>query len=329
MGGKRRAPPSGGGTQGKAANGDGAAVQGGASRKRQMRGLSLGGGAGSAGAGSCGQEDSDWSLLVPVTMCLAMRCHAGALAGRKAALEAAVDAALRNVVADFGCQEFRVEWTRLGPSKDTLQRVLPLLLERSEPEGTTPSILPQFFRLCKSWELELEARGVCRKTVQLCSALSTSQEFEDFDRLRESAERRAAEDRDELGFERSIWLDTMSFLEKSWRWEGSLHEWLQRASQEPDASFLSGGAASTAEALGLPLVRWVDKPQGQYPESETLAGHAKQVSLVALSPDGMRVVSGSDDNLLRIWDTATGAEVTIPECVSSVLRVKVFVSGCR
>ena len=324
MGGKRRAQPSGGGTQGKAANGDGATVQGGASRKRQTRGLSVGGGAGSAGAGSCGQEDSDWSLLVPVTMSLAMRCHAGALAGRKAALEVAVDAALRNVVADFGCQEFRVEWTRLGPSKDTLQRVLPLLLERSQPEGTAPSMLPQFFQVCKSWELELEARGVCRKTVQLCSALSTSQEFEYFDRLRQIAERRMAGDRDEFGFEKAIWVDSRAFLEKSWRCEGILHEWLQRASQEPDASFLSGGAASTAEALGLPLVRWVSKPQGKYPGLYTLTGHKKRVRVVAFSPDGTRVVSGSDGNLLKIWDTATGAKVRIPECVRSVFRVKCF-----
>jgi len=61
-----------------------------------------------------------------------MRCHPSALAG-KAALEAAVDAELRTVVELFGGRELKVKWTRVGASEDTLQRVLPLLLNRLEP----------------------------------------------------------------------------------------------------------------------------------------------------------------------------------------------------
>ena len=33
---------------------------------------------------------------------------------------------------------------------------------------------------------------------------------------------------------------------------------------------------------------------------------------VAISPDGRRVVSGSDDNTLKVWDVATG------ECVATL-----------
>jgi WD40 repeat protein len=40
-----------------------------------------------------------------------------------------------------------------------------------------------------------------------------------------------------------------------------------------------------------------------------LAGHAKQVNAVAVSPDGRRVLSGSGDGTVRVWDTTTGAEV--------------------
>jgi len=69
--------------------------------------------------------------LAPVTMCLSMRYDRTALAGRKAALEAA----LVKVMSEFGGEECRVDWTRVGPSEDTLQRVLPLVLERLEPEG--------------------------------------------------------------------------------------------------------------------------------------------------------------------------------------------------
>ena len=133
MGGKRRAKPS-GDAQGKAA------ASGGALRKRRTRGLSMDGAAArSAEGGSRGLEESG-SILASVTMCLSMRCNPSALAGRKAALEAA----LRKVATEFEGQECRVEWTRVGPNKDTLQRVLPLLLERVGLEGAA-----QLFQVCR------------------------------------------------------------------------------------------------------------------------------------------------------------------------------------
>ena len=42
----------------------------------------------------------------------------------------------------------------------------------------------------------------------------------------------------------------------------------------------------------------------------TLAGHLDSVGSVAFSFDGTRIVSGSHDMLVKIWDAATGAEVT-------------------
>ena len=42
----------------------------------------------------------------------------------------------------------------------------------------------------------------------------------------------------------------------------------------------------------------------------TLTGHSDGVISVTFSPDGKRIVSGSDDNLVKIWDAATGAEVS-------------------
>jgi len=41
----------------------------------------------------------------------------------------------------------------------------------------------------------------------------------------------------------------------------------------------------------------------------TLKGHAGTVCSAAFSPDGKRVVSGSTDRLVKIWNAETFAEV--------------------
>ena len=47
----------------------------------------------------------------------------------------------------------------------------------------------------------------------------------------------------------------------------------------------------------------------------TLTGHSDWVRSVAFSSDGKRVVSGSDDKLVKIWSSETGVEVCNPgEC---------------
>ena len=38
----------------------------------------------------------------------------------------------------------------------------------------------------------------------------------------------------------------------------------------------------------------------------TLTGHSSGVMSVSFSPDGARIVSGSDDNTVRVWDAVTG-----------------------
>jgi WD40 repeat protein len=42
----------------------------------------------------------------------------------------------------------------------------------------------------------------------------------------------------------------------------------------------------------------------------TLTGHTDTVRSVAISRDGTCIVSGSRDTLLKIWNSATGAEVS-------------------
>jgi predicted NACHT family NTPase len=43
-----------------------------------------------------------------------------------------------------------------------------------------------------------------------------------------------------------------------------------------------------------------------------LQGHNEAVSSVALSPDGSKIVSGSSDKTIRVWDASTGIEMLPP-----------------
>ena len=321
MGGKRRAQPA-GNAQGKAAaNGGAEASRGGASCKRQTLGQSVNGAAaGSVEAGSCGQEDFKGSSLVTVTVSLALsiKCEPSAVGGSKAAMEAS----LLKAVAEFGGQDFKLQM-RVGPSNDTLQRVLSSVLELVGPEAAVDC-----FNVCQTWRLQMVELGVSRKTVQLCSTLAEGGNVE---HLGQHAQRRLDVSTDDA--QRVMFLDANSFLQKSIPGGkkilsriadtslSSIPGWLQAASQEPDASFLARGAASTAHVLGLPLVRWAGKPEGRYPGMYSLTGHGNSIASpdptsphcvfsIAVSPDGKRFVSGSKDNLLKIWNAETGAQVS-------------------
>ncbi|MFN5464320.1 MAG: AAA-like domain-containing protein, partial [Cyanobacteriota bacterium] len=50
----------------------------------------------------------------------------------------------------------------------------------------------------------------------------------------------------------------------------------------------------------------------EWAEVDRLLGHYDWVNSVAFSPDGQRIVSGSDDKTLRLWEAATGEPIGFP-----------------
>jgi WD40 repeat protein len=62
----------------------------------------------------------------------------------------------------------------------------------------------------------------------------------------------------------------------------------------------------------------------------TLSGHADSVLTVAFSPDGSRIASGSDDGLVKVWDSQSRAEVlTLPGHTAGVTVVAFSSDGDR
>jgi WD40 repeat protein len=65
-------------------------------------------------------------------------------------------------------------------------------------------------------------------------------------------------------------------------------------------------------------------------ELKELKGHTSSVYSVAFSSDGTRIVSGSDDNSVRVWDASTGVELKeLKGHASSVYSVAFSSDGTR
>ncbi|KAH8093689.1 hypothetical protein JL720_4839 [Aureococcus anophagefferens] len=85
---------------------------------------------------------------------------------------------------------------------------------------------------------------------------------------------------------------------------------------------------NSAELRFMPFSMVVDL--SKLAELATLAGHSNQVSSVAVFPDGRRVVSGSWDDTVKVWDAATGECVaTLAGHSDQVNCVAVFPDGRR
>ena len=212
---------------------------------------------------------------------------------------------------------------RVVPSEDTLlDRVLRLLLQQGQLlERFGPEWAVRFFHVCTSWRGELVAVGVCERTMKLCSALAEGGHVHCKHEVLRGLD---ATTDDDSGL--VLYLDVLMFLANRRNWKASLHEWLQAASQEPAPSFLSRGAALTAQVLGLALVWSVREPQRGSPGSYALREN-EYVSSFAFSRDGQRAASGLLHGSVKIWAAETGAKVCSiigHDCTGSCICTKLW-----
>jgi WD40 repeat protein len=92
----------------------------------------------------------------------------------------------------------------------------------------------------------------------------------------------------------------------------------------------SAAAAVTQAKVATPSPTPTVPAAAMVGEVRKFEGHADSVSVVTFSPDGRRALSGSTDGTVRLWDVATGRELTkLQEPVGNIVGVAFSPDGRR
>jgi WD40 repeat protein len=88
---------------------------------------------------------------------------------------------------------------------------------------------------------------------------------------------------------------------------------LQQAANEPDSTSPQKAARDKLRgaAAGQQWLRWMNKPAMPSPCVMVLAGHEGDVNGCGVSPDGKLLASAGRDQVIHVWDTATGTELRV------------------
>jgi WD40 repeat protein len=111
-------------------------------------------------------------------------------------------------------------------------------------------------------------------------------------------------------------------LTRLWDFAGKSRALVGRGEQEPASTFGSDGRI--AVALGGGALQLVDLRTGA---SRTLRGHASMINGLAFLPDGQRLITVGEDQVVRVWDTTTGENVALRGHTSTVDMVSIAPDG--
>ncbi|HEY2748429.1 MAG TPA: protein kinase [Polyangia bacterium] len=104
---------------------------------------------------------------------------------------------------------------------------------------------------------------------------------------------------------------------------GVAHKFVGRAEQGLMVSEFSS-QGTVALALGGGALVLVDPTTGA---TRTLRGHATQVTSARFSPSGKRLVTGSEDGVVRVWDVASGESVPLIGHSAEITSVDISPDG--
>jgi WD40 repeat protein len=109
---------------------------------------------------------------------------------------------------------------------------------------------------------------------------------------------------------------------------GQLHGRLTHLTEPDIQAMLATGRTTNSHLPWLrPLTATLTRPGG--PLIRTFEGHTAEVHGVAVTPDGRRVVSASEDGTLKVWDLAGGELVTLAGHTAEVRGIAVTADGRR
>jgi WD40 repeat protein len=105
---------------------------------------------------------------------------------------------------------------------------------------------------------------------------------------------------------------------------------IQQAANQPKNSSVSHQAHRRLSIGGIPWMSWVNRPEDRSPCLLTLTGHQAAVMSVAITPHDRRIISGSGDKTIKIWDMENGQELqTLKGHTSGITQVLVTPDGSR
>jgi len=134
--------------------------------------------------------------------------------------------------------------------------------------------------------------GVVVSTVEAVRARRA--ELEQITLRQGEAEQRARAEAQERRGERLLYAGKMNLAQAAWEQNrvAQLRQLLQETADYPDRGF-----------------EWYFWQRQTHLDLKTLRGHLDQVHTVAFSPDGRRILTGSDDTTAKVWDLVSGNEL--------------------